>query len=117
MNAARNDAPAPAPSPEDWSRIAASREFQELAARRRRFVLPAFLFFLAYFLALPVLVGFAPGLMSTRVAGTITLAYLFALSQFAVGGIIAWLYVRTSSKLDWLAKELVARHNRLGGDK
>jgi uncharacterized membrane protein (DUF485 family) len=117
MNVAQSDAPAQAPASEEWSRIAASREFTELTARRKRFVLPAFLFFLAYFLALPVLIGFAPGFMSTRVVGTVTLAYLFALSQFAADGIIAWLYVRRSSKLDVLAKELVARQDHLRGDE
>jgi uncharacterized membrane protein (DUF485 family) len=116
MNAAPNDSPAAAPTPDDWSRVARSREFKELAAQKKRLVLPAFLFFFVYFLALPALIGFAPRFMSTRVIGTVTLAYLFAVSQFAVGGIIAWLYVRRSSKLDLLAKDLVARH-RLHGDE
>jgi uncharacterized membrane protein (DUF485 family) len=116
MNAADSAAPARTPSGEDWSRIARSREFQELVARRTKFVRPAFLFFFVYFLALPVLIGFAPRFMSTQVIGTVTLAYLFALSQFAVGGIVAWLYMRESSKLDVLAKDIAARHGRLRGD-
>jgi len=106
----------PAPTPEEWSRIAASPEFRELAARRRKVVRPAFLFFFLYFLALPILVGFAPRLMSTRVVGTVTVAYLFALSQFVVGGFIAWLYVRASSRLDALVQNLLMRHGQAPKD-
>jgi len=107
----------PAPTREEWSRIAASPEFRDLAARRKRIVLPGFLFFLFYFLALPTLVGFAPSFMSTRVAGTVTVAYLFALSQFVVGGFIAWLYVRASSRLDALAQNLLMRHGQAPKDE
>ena len=117
LHVAADSRRAPAPTSEEWSRIAASPEFRELAARRKRVVVPAFLFFFFYFLALPILVGFAPGLMSTRVVGTVTVAYLFALSQFVVGGFIAWLYVRASSRLDALAQDLIALHGQAPKDQ
>jgi len=72
-----------------WDRIAASREFQDLMSTKKTFIVPAFIFFVIYYFALPVLVGYAPHFMDIRVLGKVNLAYLFALSQFLVAWIIA----------------------------
>lgn len=93
----------------EWDRIAASQQFQDLLAIKRVFIIPAFIFFCVYYFLLPVLVGFAPKLMSQRVIGTVNLAYLFALSQFVVGWTIAWLYLRAASEFDALTKDILAR--------
>jgi uncharacterized membrane protein (DUF485 family) len=95
------------PQEADWNRIAGSPRFQHLLAIKKVFIVPAFLFFLAYYLLLPILLGYAPRLMSTRVVGTVTLAYLFALSQFVVGWIIAWLYLRASARFDRLVDDVL----------
>src|SRR5687768_17257382 len=66
----------------DWSRIAESDEFRGLVRSKLKFIIPATLFFILYYFALPVLVGYAPDLMKRRVFGVVNIAYLFALSQF-----------------------------------
>lgn len=91
----------------EWSRIAASPRFQYLLAAKKAFIIPAFVFFLVYYFLLPILVGYAPQLMSKKVLGAITLAYLYALSQFVVGGIIALLYLRASSRFDELIRDVM----------
>ena len=45
---------------EEWQRIQASPEFQQLVAEKRSFILPATVFFIVYYFALPVLVGYFP---------------------------------------------------------
>jgi uncharacterized membrane protein (DUF485 family) len=92
---------------EDWDRIATSKQFQDLLALKKMFIIPALAFFFAYHFALPILVGHAPRLMSTRVVGTVTLGYLFALSQFLVGWLIAWLYLKASAKFDVLTNDIL----------
>jgi uncharacterized membrane protein (DUF485 family) len=92
-----------------WDRVATSAQFQDLLARKRAFIIPAFLFFIVYYLLLPILVGYAPKLMSTRVLGTMTLAYLFALSQFLVGWTIAGFYLKASVKFDCLIQDLLVK--------
>jgi uncharacterized membrane protein (DUF485 family) len=92
----------------EWDRIAASQQFRHLLDRKRSFIIPAFVFFLAFYLLLPVLVGFAPEFMSTHVIGPVTLAYVFALAQFILGWTIAWLYIRTSAKFDGITKAILA---------
>lgn len=93
----------------DWKAVAASDEFQQLLRAKRRFIIPAVVFFVIYYFALPVLVGYAPGIMGRRVIGVINLAYLFALSQFFVAWAIAGLYVRAAGRFDEQSRRIVAR--------
>lgn len=95
-----------------WDRIAGSKQFADLLQTKRMFIIPAFIAFFVYYFALALLVGYAPKLASTRVVGTVTVAYLFALSQFAVGWIIAGLYVLASKRFDALTKDILASIDR-----
>jgi uncharacterized membrane protein (DUF485 family) len=96
----------PSTAPPDWEQIAASKAFIQLLREKRRFILPATVFFIAYYFALPILVGYFPELMSRKVFGPVNIAYLFALSQFLMAWTLAWLYVRAANRFDKLAKEL-----------
>jgi uncharacterized membrane protein (DUF485 family) len=100
-----------------WDRIAESREFQDLMATKKRFIVPAFIFFVVYYFALPVLVGYAPQFMSTKVIGEVNLAYLFALSQFFVAWLIAGLYVSAANNFDRLSKDILNRAEDAKGGK
>ncbi|NDD62887.1 MAG: DUF485 domain-containing protein [Acidobacteria bacterium] len=93
----------------DWQAIAVSDEFKQLLRAKRRFIVPAVIFFVVYYFALPVLVGYAPGFMSRRVFGVVNLAYLFALSQFFVAWAIAGLYVRAAGRFDEQSQRIIAR--------
>jgi uncharacterized membrane protein (DUF485 family) len=95
------------PALTDWDRVANHSEFKALMAAKVRFVVPATIFFLIYYFALPVLVGYAPDLMKTPVIGPVNLAYLFALSQFFMVGIVAFLYMRAAGKFDRMAKSVL----------
>ena len=99
-----------------WDKIADSKEFKDLMATKRTFIVPAFIFFVVYYFALPVLVGYAPAFMSTKVLG-VNLAYLFALSQFFVAWLIAGLYVKAANGFDRLAKDIVEKAEIVKGGK
>jgi uncharacterized membrane protein (DUF485 family) len=94
-----------------WDQIAGSRQFKDLIALKKVFVVPAFVFFVAYYFLLPILVGYAPSFMSIKVAGVVNIAYLFALSQFVMAWTVAWLYVRAANKFDRLAKDILENAN------
>jgi uncharacterized membrane protein (DUF485 family) len=99
----------------EWDRIAATQEFKDLMATKRVFIIPAFVFFIVYYFLLPVLVGYAPQLMSTKVFGVVNLAYLFALSQFFMAWTVAWLYVKAAGDFDRLAKDIIEKaETRMG---
>jgi uncharacterized membrane protein (DUF485 family) len=91
----------------EWDRLAALADFKALLAAKRRFIVPATVFFVVYYFALPVLVGYAPRLMAAKVFGVVNVAYLFALSQFFVAWIVALLYVRAASRFDTMARAIV----------
>jgi len=93
----------------EWDRIAATQEFQDLMATKKVFIVPAFIFFIVYYFALPILVGYAPTFMATKVIGNVNLAYLFALSQFFMAWTIAFLYVKAAGDFDRLAKDIIER--------
>ena len=78
-------------------------------ATKKSFIVPAFVFFIVYYFALPILVGYAPDFMKTPVIGPVNIAYLFALSQFFVAWIIAGLYVKAANNFDRLAHDILAK--------
>lgn len=90
-----------------WEAIAASTRFRQLLRAKRRFILPAMIFFIVYYFALPILVGYARPWMETKVIGAINFAYVFALSQFFMAWIIAGLYVRAAARFDKMAQEVI----------
>jgi uncharacterized membrane protein (DUF485 family) len=98
----------------DWNRIAATEEFRQLLRAKRKFIVPATIFFVVYYFALPLLVGYAPWLMQRRIFGVVNLAYLFALSQFFVAWMIAALYVRAANRFDTMAKNIISRFTKGG---
>lgn len=101
----------------DWDKVVATEQFRNLIRAKVKFVAPATVFFVVYYFALPVLVGYAPSLMEKKVLGPVNLAYLFALSQFFMAWFIAWLYVRAAARFDKMEHEIIAQvtRNRANG--
>jgi uncharacterized membrane protein (DUF485 family) len=104
------------PSTEDvahWEGLEQTDEFRQLVRARLRFVLPATIFFLAYYFLLPLGNGLAPDFMRTNVVGHVNIAYLFALSQFFVAWILAFFYIRQANNVfDRLAQKVRERAAR-----
>jgi uncharacterized membrane protein (DUF485 family) len=50
--------------------------------------------------------------MATPVVGPVNIAYLFALSQFFVAWLIAWLYVRAADRFDRQAASVLKHLDR-----
>jgi uncharacterized membrane protein (DUF485 family) len=93
-----------------WQGLEQTDEFRELVRRRFRFVLPATIFFLVYYFLLPLGNGLAPDLMKTKVFGQVNIAYLFALSEFVMAWVLAYLYIRKANTVfDSLAAKVRAR--------
>ncbi len=98
-----------------WEPLAASSEFRRLITSRRNFIIPAVIFFLVYYFALPLGNGLAPSLMNTKVIGNINLAYLFALSEFVMAWILAAVYIRRANRVfDPLAEAVRRLAARMG---
>ena len=101
-------------NPVNWARLEQSPAYRNLVHQKTRFIVTACVFFILYYFALPVLVGFFPQVMAQPVWGKVNLAYLFALSQFFMAWILAWLYVRAANGFDRQVAEVL---NTKGGRK
>jgi uncharacterized membrane protein (DUF485 family) len=88
-------------------------EMVELENRHRRFVWPATVFFIVYYMLLNILAGTSPDLMGTKLVGEFTFGYLFALSQFLMAFVVAWVYSRWAARrIDPLASDLREKLHR-----
>ena len=94
------------PTRANWDALARSPRFLALLKEKRRFIVPATLFFLIYYFLLPILVGYFPGFMKREVIGPVNIAYLFALSQFVMAWVLAWIYMRAAVRFDTLAEQI-----------
>lgn len=91
----------------DWEAIEKDPDFRKLVAEKRSFIVPATIFFIVYYFALPVLVGYFPDFMDEYVIGKINIAYLFALSQFFMAWILMAMYVKRARGFDVSAAAIV----------
>ena len=92
----------------DWERIERSPEFQELVRKRRSFVLPATLFFLAYYMGFILLTGYAEDFMASSVYEGLTVGYCLALTQFVMVFALGLMYLKRADRdYDPLAKKVV----------
>jgi uncharacterized membrane protein (DUF485 family) len=102
----------------DWAAVEQSPEFRELIAARRRFVLPATIFFLAWYLGFILLAGYAPDFMARSVYEGLTVGYCLALTQFVVVGALGIMYLRRAERVyDPLAAKVAQRALSQGGER
>jgi uncharacterized membrane protein (DUF485 family) len=99
------------PDPQvDWEAVERWPEFQELVHRRRAFVIPATIFFLAWYMAFILLAGYAPDFMAESVYQGLTVGYVLALTQFVMVAVLGLWYLRKADRVfDPLAAEVVAK--------
>jgi uncharacterized membrane protein (DUF485 family) len=92
----------------DYERIERSPEFQELVHRRRSFVLPATIFFLAWYMGFILLCGYAEDFMAESVYEGLTVGYCLALTQFVMVFVLGIMYLRKADRdYDPLAQRIV----------
>lgn len=92
----------------DWEAIERSPEFQELVRRRRRFVVPATIFFLSYYMAFILLCGYAEDFMAGSVYEGLTVGYCLALTQFLMVFVLGIWYLRKAEReFDPLAQRIL----------
>ena len=88
-------------------------EFKELRSRFRRFVFPATVAFLSWYLLYVVLSNWAHDFMSQKVIGNINVALIFGLLQFVTTFGLAWWYARyMNERVDPLARQLDEKYGK-----
>jgi uncharacterized membrane protein (DUF485 family) len=87
-----------APTGDDFVRMQASPEFQDLRHRVRTYVFPMTAFFLAWYLVYMLLATYAHAFMATKVFGHVNLGVLLGFGQFVTTFGITILYVRFAGR-------------------
>ena len=83
----------------NWSAAARSPEFRELVRRRNAFVIPATIFYLAWFFGFILLCGYAEDFMGKSIYEGFTVGYLIALSNFIMAWALGALYLRQARRV------------------
>ncbi len=103
----------------DWEAAARSPEFRELVKKKRSFVVPGTIFFLAWYFGFVILAGYAPDFMGREfLADGLTVGYALALSQFVMTWALGAWYLRKSDReFDPLAKRAADVALRAGRER
>ena len=91
----------------DWDSIVRDPRFQSLHRRKSAFLWSLMGFSVVWYFLLPIGAAYFQDLFRVRVWGVINIGLLFALSEFALAWIVAWLYSRKASRdFDQLAAQI-----------
>jgi len=83
----------------NWVAAERSPEFRELIKKKRAFVVPATIFFLAWYFGFVILAGYAPDFMGREfLTDGLTVGYVLALSQFVMTWVLGAWYIRKADR-------------------
>jgi uncharacterized membrane protein (DUF485 family) len=100
----------------DWRGIDNDPQFQELHRRKSRFLWALMIFSIIYYFLLPVGAGYFTDLFKAKIWGPVNFGILFALSEFVVAWLIAYVYARVASRtFDPMADALIRKAGKAGG--
>ncbi|WP_040227300.1 DUF485 domain-containing protein [Bhargavaea cecembensis] len=98
----------------DFTAVAESPKFKGLIARKKKFIVPLTVFFLAFYFMLPILTSYTDVLERPAV-GDISWAWIYATAQFVMTWVLCIVYVKKFQKFDREADEIV--ETELKGDR
>lgn len=97
----------------DWDAIIRDPRFQSLHRRKTLFLWGLMAISVVYYFALPIGAAYFQDLFKIRIWGVINIGLLFALSQFVLAWLVAFIYSRRAGReFDQLAAQIVAEHAR-----
>jgi|SRR5687768_15986220 uncharacterized membrane protein (DUF485 family) len=98
----------------NWSKIESDPRFQELHNKKSTFLWVLMGFSVIYYFLLPIGAAYFTDLFKVKVWGVINFGYLFALSEFIMAWLVAFIYVKRAARFDAMADELVKESVRMG---
>lgn len=102
----------------NWTAINADPRFQALHRKKTIFLCSLMIFSVIYYFLLPIGAAYFTDLFKVKVWGPLNVAILFALSEFVVAWVIAFVYSRrANAQFDAMAQELINDAERIGGSK
>lgn len=90
----------------DYERIASSQEFKNFVTAKKKFLVPLIIFFLSFYILLPILTSYSDILNSPAV-GSISWVWIYALSQFIMTWTLCTIYVKKAASFDQMAQQII----------
>ena len=92
----------------NWAVIDADPKFQALHRKKTFFLWGLMIFSIIYYFMLPIGAAYYQDLFKTKVWGVVNFGLLFALSEFVVAWVIAFVYSRkANAQFDAMAQEII----------
>lgn len=85
---------------------------QVLLKRKKRFIIPASVFFLSFYFILPVMTSYYPDFVNVIIWRGISLAWILAFAQFVMTGLIVVLYLWKARHYDILVEKIRLERQR-----
>ncbi|MFJ7851414.1 DUF485 domain-containing protein [Peribacillus frigoritolerans] len=98
-----------------YRQLIETEEFKELIQRKKAFIVPITLFFLAFYFVLPILAAYSE-VLKGEAFFHITWAWVYALLQFAVVWIGGIVYIKKAAKYDKMAKKILNKYEKELGE-
>ncbi|RJX30957.1 MAG: DUF485 domain-containing protein [Oxalobacter sp.] len=102
----------------NWAAINADPRFQALHKKKTNFLCSLMIISVIYYFMLPLGAAYWPSLFKVKVWGVVNVAILFALSEFVVAWLIAFIYSRrANAQFDAMALEIINDAEKIGASK
>ena len=88
--------------------ISESKEFKALKKRKTKFILPITIFFLLFYISLPILTSYTT-ILNGPAIGDITWVWVFALAQFIMTWALCMIYVSKANSFDREAERIIEK--------
>lgn len=99
----------------NWRAIDADPRFQALHRKKSRFLWGLMIFSMAYYFLLPIGAAYFQEIFKIKVWGPVNIGLLFALSEFVVAWLVAYIYSRkANAEFDAMAQDIVNDAHNLG---
>jgi len=99
----------------NWRAIDADPRFQALHRKKSQFLWGLMIFSMVYYFLLPIGAAYFQEIFKIKVWGPVNIGLLFALSEFVVAWLVAYIYSRkANAEFDAMALDIVNDAHNLG---
>ncbi|MEH7457979.1 DUF485 domain-containing protein [Bacillus sp. JJ1127] len=92
----------------NYTEVVQSAEFQSLLEKKRKFIIPMTIFFLSFFIALPILTSYSK-VLNTPAFGDVTWAWIFAFAQFVMTWGLCMIYSKKAESFDEISQGILQK--------
>ncbi|HDR7513235.1 DUF485 domain-containing protein [Bacillus mobilis] len=90
----------------NYTEVVQSEEFQLLLNTKKKFIIPMSIFFLSFFIALPILTSYSK-VLNTPAFGDVTWAWVFAFAQFIMTWSLCMMYSKKAESFDKISQNIL----------